>query len=465
MSFVGNAVKSVGNAIGGLLGADSGGGGGGGGAPAAPDYAGAARATAQGNLEAARAAAAANRVNQITPYGSLMYTQSGTDPFGNPLWTATQTLSPDQQELYNYDIATSKGLGQLSQTGLNYVQNMMQTPFSTANLPQLTGQLSPAQLQQISGGPQLGQLGSAEAQLRAGQSPNLQTSLGQNVGMQGWDRASNLLISRLEPQLERQQSRLDAQLAAQGIPVGSEAYTRAKQDLAQQQNDARIQAQLQAQGIQQNLFGQELAAGQFGNQALLGQNQAQLANLGFTNQATQQDFANRMAGLGFNNQQIQQMYQNQVAQQQANNAIAQQQFANQLAGANLGNVARQQGFQEQAYLRNEPLNTLNAVRSGAQVTGPSFVNVPQQATTAGADLLGAAGLQGQYNLGQYNAQQAAQSGLTGGLFNLAGAALMSPKGTFSGPSGLFSQVGNIFSDPRLKENIKAIGVMPNGLTL
>ena len=35
--------------------------------PPAPDYAGAAQATAAGNLEAARANAAANRVNQYTP--------------------------------------------------------------------------------------------------------------------------------------------------------------------------------------------------------------------------------------------------------------------------------------------------------------------------------------------------------------------------------------------------------------
>jgi len=35
--------------------------------PPAPDYAGAAQQTAQGNLEAARATATANRVNQYTP--------------------------------------------------------------------------------------------------------------------------------------------------------------------------------------------------------------------------------------------------------------------------------------------------------------------------------------------------------------------------------------------------------------
>lgn len=416
-------------------------------APAAPDYVGAAKETSAGNLEAARANIAANRVNQYTPYGNLVYEQSGTDPYGNPMWKATQTFSPDQQALYEYDVAASKGLGELSQTGLNYVRNMMANPFSTESLPALQSQLTPAQLQQFTGQANLGQLGSAEAQMRAGQAPSLQTGLGENVGMAGWDRASNMLMSRLEPQLQRQEQRLETQLAAQGIPVGSEAYTRAKQDLAQQQNDARIQAQLQAQGIQQNLFGQELAAGQFGNQALLGQNQAQLANLGFTNQAMQQDFANRMAGLGFNNQQIQQMYQNQVAQQQANNAIAQQQFANQLTAANLANVARQQGFGELGYMRNEPLNTLNAVRSGAQVQGPQFVNPAQQAVTAGPDILGATQMGYNAQLADFNAQQAAQANLNQGLMGLGAAGIMA------------------FSDPRLKQNIKPVGVLANGLTL
>jgi hypothetical protein len=64
---------------------------------ATPDYAGAAQQTAQGNLEAARAATAANRVNQRTPYGNLEYTQSGTNSYGNPMWTATQTIDPSLQ--------------------------------------------------------------------------------------------------------------------------------------------------------------------------------------------------------------------------------------------------------------------------------------------------------------------------------------------------------------------------------
>ena len=47
------------------------------GSPPEPDYKGAAEAKAAGDLEAARAAAAANRVNQVTPYGNLTYSNTG----------------------------------------------------------------------------------------------------------------------------------------------------------------------------------------------------------------------------------------------------------------------------------------------------------------------------------------------------------------------------------------------------
>jgi hypothetical protein len=47
-------------------------------------------------------------------------------------------------------------------------------------------------------------------------------------------------------------------------------------------------------------------------------------------------------------------------------------------------------------------------------------------------------------MGQYNANQAGQQNTMGGLFGLGSAALMSPKGTFSGSSGLFSNIGSMF---------------------
>jgi hypothetical protein len=282
---------------------------------ATPDYTGAAQQTAQGNLDAARAATAANRVNQVTPYGSLNYSITGSDPYGNPTWTATQTLSPDQQQLYQSDIATQKGLGKLQEKGLGYVSNMLEQPFDTSKLVS-TG-FDPSQSYQ------------------------------------------DAYMKRLAPQLAQSREQLDQQLANQGIKLGSEAYNRAKALQAQKENDILLGATT--------------------------------------------------------------------------------------TGFDVGQKARQQGFQELAYQRNEPINTLNAVRAGSQVTGPQFVNSANQATTAGADYLGAAGLTGQANIANANAENARTNAMMSGLFSLGGAGVAK------------------YSDIRTKENIVKIGIAENGL--
>lgn len=260
--------------------------------PATPDYSGAARETAAGNLDAARAAVASNRVNQVTPYGSLSYAVTGQDPFGNPTWTATTQLSPDQQQLYNYDIETSKGLGQLQQKGLGYVDQMLASPFDTSRL----------------------------------------ASTGINPG----EQMSESIMRRLQPQLAQEQKSFDTQMANQGIPLGSEAYENARRMFDQRQNDRLVSSIIQ--------------------------------------------------------------------------------------GTQTGLQARGQGFSEQAYQRNEPINTLNAVRSGSQVTNPNsfYVNAPQQATTAGADMLGAAGMTGNAAIANANANNAQRNAMIQGLFSIGG---------------------------------------------
>jgi len=286
-------------------------------APAAPDYRAAAQETAAGNIDAARLATAANRVNQVTPYGNLSYAITGADPYGNPTWTATQTLSPAQQQLLDYQNQASIGLGQLANKGLGYVENMLQTPFDVSKLPS-TG-FNPSQTYQ------------------------------------------EAYMQRLAPQLQQGREQLQQQLANKGIDIGSTAYDRAMMQQAQRENDLLAAATTQGFGV--------------------------------------------------------------------------------------GQQARQSALQEQAYLRNEPLNTLSAVRTGAQVQGPQFVNSAQQATTAGPDILGAANMQYNAAMGDFNAKNAAQANLNQGLMGLGSAGIMA------------------FSDVRLKENIKAIGVMDNGLTL
>ena len=286
-------------------------------APAAPDYRGAAQETAAGNIDAARVAIAANRVNQITPYGSLKYDITGADPYGNPTYTATQSLSPEQQQLLDYQNQASIGLGQLAGKGLGYVSNMLETPFDTSRLP--TTGFNPSQSYQ------------------------------------------DAYMQRLAPQLQQGREQLAQDLANRGIDIGSTAYDRAMQSQAQRENDLLLGATTQGFGV--------------------------------------------------------------------------------------GQQARQSALQEQAYLRNEPLNTLSAVRTGAQVQGPQFVNSANQATTQGPDILGAAQMGYNAQMGDFNAKQAAQANFNQGLMGLGSAGIMA------------------FSDVRLKENIKPVGVMPNGLTL
>ena len=286
--------------------------------PPAPDYTGAAQATASGNLDAARAAAAANRVNQVTPYGNLNYAVTGSDPYGNPTWTATTSLNDVGQQLLNHQNQASLGRGTTINSALGRTQQTMGQGFNP-NLPQV----------------------------------------GINAGQNYQDAA----MQRLQPQISQQRELLANQLSNSGIPVGSEAYNRAQLNQAQKENDLLA--------------------------------------------------------------------------------------ANTTQGFNTGLAANQAAFGQELTKYNLPLNTLSALRTGAQVQNPSFVNAPQQATTAGADLLGATTATGNYNLAGYNAAQAAQSNFNRGLIGLGG--------TLGAAA--------ILSDIRTKENIEPIGVANNGLTV
>lgn len=95
--------------------------------------------------------------------------------------------------------------------------------------------------------------------------------------------------------------------------------------------------------------------------------------------------------------------------------------------ANLGAIQTMpQTYQLGLSQYEQPLNQLNAIRTGAQVQNPQFSAQP------GANLSGAAQSSGQYNQGLYNSQVGQQNAMTSGLFGLGAAALGAPKGTFGG---------------------------------
>lgn len=261
--------------------------------PPAPDYTGAANATAQGQLEAARAAANANRVNQYTPYGNLVYTHDASQGPDSG-WSATQSLSPAQQQLLDQQNRTSIALGGLSDQGLGYVKNALSNSPTMASLP--------------------------ASMVNAGQT-------GQDA-----------LMARFQPMIDQQNASLKNQLANQGIMEGSEAYRNAMRTQQMSENDMRTQAALH--------------------------------------------------------------------------------------GIDVGNQAQQQALQIQTALQNQPVNMLNAVRTGSQVTNPTFTGTPQQATTSGADLMGATQGMANYRQGIYNADVGTSNNNNNAIMSAAAMAAM-----------------------------------------
>ena len=101
---------------------------------------------------------------------------------------------------------------------------------------------------------------------------------------------------------------------------------------------------------------------------------------------------------------------------------------------------------------NQPLNTLNAIRTGAQIQNPQF-----QAPGAGTNYLGAAQAQGGYDQGLYNAKVGQQNAMTQGLFGLGGAGITA--------YGLMNAAPLVAagSDRRLKSNIVRVGTHRLGI--
>lgn len=303
-------------------------------APKSPDPKETAAGSTSTNVGTAVANAYMGNVNQNTPDGSLSYSQTGTykwnDPYTGktydiPTFTATQTLSPQQQATKTQTDAAELNLATLGNQQSARLGSLLSTPFSLTDAP------------------------------TAATTPTLQTSTG-NTGditkTYGTDYSSNVkdvqdaLMSRLQPQMDQDRAALEQRLANQGIQIGSKAYDTAINQLNQGVNDQRTQALLAASQEQSRLAG-------------LDQNKAS-----FENAAQQQAYQQALSNAGLNNSTLQQMYANQ-------------------------NQTRQNYLNEQYALRNQPINEISALLSGSQVSNPQFVNtsMPSIATTDVAGLI------------------------------------------------------------------------------
>lgn len=150
--------------------------------PQVPDATATANAQTQSNISTAKAQQNLNQVNQVTPTGTLTYSQDGTNPDGTPKTTATTALNAPTQQLL-----TS------GQTG---AQNLLNQITSNTTNPQTLSQQTQTQL-------------------------------------------DDLASQRLDPALAKQRASLEQRLANQHIAPGSEAYNNAITLDSQGANDAR----------------------------------------------------------------------------------------------------------------------------------------------------------------------------------------------------------------------------------
>ena len=158
--------------------------------------------------------------NQVTPYGNLTYEQTGTasiDGRDIPRFTATQTLSPSQQAIYDKTTGLQSRALDTAGNVLGSVNNSVNTPLNYDGLAQL---------------------------------PQDQTQLRND--------AYSALTARSTEDLNRQTDMQKTQLANQGVAAGSEAYNNAMIPLERARVDASNQATINAG----NIAGQNLQQGQ-----------------------------------------------------------------------------------------------------------------------------------------------------------------------------------------------------------
>jgi hypothetical protein len=175
-------------------------------APPPPDYEAAAKATAAGNLEAAKYGTVANRATQINPYGKVSWQRGATDY--DP-WTQTTELSAVGQKQFDLQNDLQTKFGETANTGFDKVRGIFENPdIDQSKLPQ--------------------------APINAGAT------------------AQQAMMSRLQPTLDRNDEALRTRLANQGISLGSTAYNREQNLAGQNANDLYLQSAMQGIGLDSN---------------------------------------------------------------------------------------------------------------------------------------------------------------------------------------------------------------------
>lgn len=155
-----------------------------------------AQAQAGLNRDTALTQAQLNMINQVTPTGNLTYNQTGTNRFQDsrgkwietPAYTATTTLSPEQQAIFNKTQAAETNLAGIAEQQSAFLGDYLKKPFEF-----------------------------------------------NNQAAEDW--AYDIASRRLIPEQEMANEKLRTQLLSQGIRPGTAAYERELTRLTQNQGD------------------------------------------------------------------------------------------------------------------------------------------------------------------------------------------------------------------------------------
>lgn len=375
------------------------------GAPA-PDYTTAANTQADQSAANTAQQTYANRPNQYSPFGNVTWNSSQTtDPStGKPVtqWDQTTSLDPTLQGALNSQLSMQQGRSDIANGLMGGVASTLGSPMDYSQFQQL-GSTPQAQ--------SMGNIGQVQSGLDMSGLQSL--SSGADARSAAEQATYGSLASRLDPQYDQAQSKLQSDLANRGISTNSDAYNQAMDNFNRTKTDAYQQANMAAvnaggTAAQQN-YNMDLSTRQ--------QQANELTNQGtFANSAQAQMFGQGLQG-------------------QAQN------YSQQLQSSNYQDQLRQQQISEALQQRGMGLNEINSLMSGQQVTNPSFTSFGQAGQAATPDLLGAANA-------QYAAAQNGQSSANafGGQLLGAGSSLL----------------GQFFSDRRLKADVKRIGTHPRG---
>jgi len=381
--------------------------------PAPPDPVATARAQSAANVATAEAQARLNRINEITPFGTVRYERS-------PAAGGAGAVDPAAMAAYREALAKWNAAGEQRQGPIvNYRYEdgpgVVQAIPVYGPLPADTRGPMPAMPTAAAGGADEPSTYTRRIELPPAQqrTSDVQNELDEALSRLGLENVGRVrdaqgqpftlsglpeilsgealnaergrvegdLFGRLEPMLERDRAALEQRLASQGIAPGSQAWRAAMDDIARARNDARMAVTGRGLSELQGLFG-------------------------------------------------------------------------------LGLSRRQQGITERAYERAYPINEIATLLGTAgPVQGPNFGAVPLVGV-APTDVTGPIYANYQGQLSNYNQQQQARNAALGGLFGLAGSiggGLASGYGASLGAHSLASAAPFMFSDRRLKRDIRRIG--------